>query len=171
MHGNSKQGEKRLLKERQELMQNEEEADENEGEFLQPKRSYHLRKPSIHSKLTPIDFSEPPSTKPSLVDLIRRFRFENLKTSNVNNSANSIEDHRKYEETNFARTHSKQKTHPFFQETNGMPPVSQLQQRRMARKPSKEVWREGRAMKKRNSILSPWGTVTDHYFVNHSPID
>ena len=47
--------------------------DENDGDFLQPKKNLY-RKISIHNKLTPIDFNEM-LQKPSLVDLIRKFKF------------------------------------------------------------------------------------------------
>jgi hypothetical protein len=135
-----------------------------------------VRKLSIHNRLAPIDFNEAVSQKPSLVDLIKKFKFENLKTSNVNSSSNSIEDHRKYEDSNFVRSHSKQKTHPFFKETTTTLYGQGFQQRRFNRKPSKELGRTvGRGnlttLKKSNSILSPWGTITDQYFVSQSPAD
>jgi hypothetical protein len=49
------------------------EVDENDEEFLQPKKDFY-RKISIHNKLAPIELNES-LYKPSLVDLIRKFKF------------------------------------------------------------------------------------------------
>ncbi len=62
------------MKEKQDHMEKEEiEVDENDEEFLQPKKDLY-RKISIHKKLAPIELNES-LYKPSLVDLIRKFKF------------------------------------------------------------------------------------------------
>lgn len=62
------------MKEKQDHMEKEKiEVDENDEEFLQPKKDFY-RKISIHNKLAPIELNES-LYKPSLVDLIRKFKF------------------------------------------------------------------------------------------------